>query len=153
MAEHEKADEARKGLVGSIKGKAKEVVGAVIKNDELTASGQVELEEARKRKEAGRLESVADAETAEAEAQLAEAKWEGAEKRAAVSEEARAQQDAIRQDQAQQKHQAEEAGAQDAARGQAGAELAARRREELAKAEENTEINAAQAEVADALDG
>lgn len=153
MAEHEKADEARRGLVGSIKGKAKEVVGAVIKNDKLTAQGQVEQAEARKRKEANRLESVADAQTAEAEGQVAEAKREGAEERAAVRKEARAQQDAIRQDQAQQKRQAEEAGVQDAARGQTKAELAARRREELAKAEENIEVNAAQAEVADAVDG
>ena len=33
MGEHDKADEARKGLVDSVKGKAKEIVGAVTGND------------------------------------------------------------------------------------------------------------------------
>ena len=102
MSEHEKADQARKGLFDAAKGKAKEVVGAVIKNDELTAQGQVEQEQARQRKEANRLESVADAEAAQAEAKVADAKSAGAEERVAVSQEARAREDAIRRDQAAQ---------------------------------------------------
>ena len=60
ITEHEKTDQARKGLIDSVKGKAKEVVGAVINNDELTAQGQVEQAQAKQRKEANRLESVAD---------------------------------------------------------------------------------------------
>jgi uncharacterized protein YjbJ (UPF0337 family) len=153
MSEHEKADDARKGLIESIKGKAKEAVGAVIRNDALTAEGQVEQAQAKQRKEANRLESVADAEVVQAEAEMTEAKWEGAEERATVNEEARAQEDAIRRSQATQKQQAEQAGALDAAKGQTEAELTAQHRQAQAKAEENIQVNAAQAEVADALDG
>jgi hypothetical protein len=38
MTESGKADETRKGLIDSVKGKAKEVVGAVTGNDSLTAA-------------------------------------------------------------------------------------------------------------------
>jgi uncharacterized protein YjbJ (UPF0337 family) len=62
MGEHEKADEARKGLIDSIKGKAKEIAGAVTGNDSLTAEGQLEQTQARARKEANAVEAVADAE-------------------------------------------------------------------------------------------
>ena len=46
MSEHEKAEQARKGLVDSIKGKAKEIVGAVTGSDSLTAEGQLEQTQA-----------------------------------------------------------------------------------------------------------
>jgi uncharacterized protein YjbJ (UPF0337 family) len=39
MTEHSKADEARKGLIDSVKGRAKEIAGAVTGNDSLTAEG------------------------------------------------------------------------------------------------------------------
>ena len=39
MTKHDKADQARKGLIDSVKGKAKELVGAVTGNDSLTAEG------------------------------------------------------------------------------------------------------------------
>ncbi len=42
MSEQNKADEARQGLIDSVKGKAKEVFGAVTGNDSLTAGGQLE---------------------------------------------------------------------------------------------------------------
>src|SRR6476620_2395895 len=109
MSEHEKADQARKGLFDAAKGKAKEVLGAVTNNDELTAKGQVQQEQARHRKEANRLDSVADAEPTQAEAKGADAKAAGAEERVAVSQEARAREDAIRRDQTAQKRQAEQA--------------------------------------------
>ncbi|HEX2283449.1 MAG TPA: CsbD family protein, partial [Mycobacterium sp.] len=35
MSEHSKADESRKGLIDAVKGKAKEVAGAVTGNDSL----------------------------------------------------------------------------------------------------------------------
>jgi len=46
MSEHEKAEQARKGLIDSIKGKAKEIIGAVTGNDSLTAEGQLEQTQA-----------------------------------------------------------------------------------------------------------
>ena len=62
MTEHSKAEDARKGLIDSVTGKAKEVVGAIIKNDSLTAEGQLEQAQARERKEASSAEALADAE-------------------------------------------------------------------------------------------
>jgi len=66
MSEHEKAEQARKGLIDSIKGKAKEIIGAVTGNDSLTAEGQLEQTQAQQRKEANSVEAVADAEAAQA---------------------------------------------------------------------------------------
>ena len=74
MTEHSKADEARKGLIDSVKGKAKEIVGAVTGNDSLTAEGQLEQTQAKERKEANSVEAVADAEAAQAHAEAAEAR-------------------------------------------------------------------------------
>ena len=48
MSEHKKADQARKGLVDSIMGKAKEFVGAVTGNDSLTAEGQLKQTQAQR---------------------------------------------------------------------------------------------------------
>ena len=62
MTEHSKAGEARKGLIDSIKGKAKEIAGAVTGNDSLTTEGQLQQAQAQERKEANSVESVADAE-------------------------------------------------------------------------------------------
>ena len=45
MSESSKSDETRKGLIDSVKGKAKEVVGAVTGNDSLVADGQREQRE------------------------------------------------------------------------------------------------------------
>src|SRR5215211_6232643 len=142
--ENTKGAQAREGVVDSGKGKAKEVVGAVIKNDELTAQGHVEQAQAKQRKEANRLESVADAETAEAQEQRAEATSQAADARVEASQEARAREDAIRSDQEAQKQQAAEAGARDAALGQQQAEDKAQRQQAVANAEEGREVNAAQ---------
>ena len=84
MTEHEKAGEARKGLVDSVKGKAKEFLGAVSNNDSLTAEGQLEQAQARERKHANTVEAVADAESEQALAQAAEVRQRGAEERSAV---------------------------------------------------------------------
>ena len=42
MSEGEKSGEARRALVDSVKGKAKEIFGAVTGNDSLTAEGQLD---------------------------------------------------------------------------------------------------------------
>ena len=57
MTEHSKADEARKGLIDSVKGKAKEIAGAVTGNDSLTSEGQLEQTQAKERKEANSVRS------------------------------------------------------------------------------------------------
>ena len=85
MTENNKADQARKGLIDSVTGKAKEIAGAVTGNDSLTAEGQLEQTQAQQRKEANSVEAVADAEAAQAHSAATKAKLEGAEERIAVS--------------------------------------------------------------------
>ena len=41
MTERSKAGEARKGLIDSVKGRAKEIVGALTGKDSLTVEGQL----------------------------------------------------------------------------------------------------------------
>src|SRR5215204_6475499 len=107
MTEHDKADEARKGLIDSVKGKAKEIAGAVVGNDSLTAEGQLEQMEARQRKEASVVEAVADAEAEEARAEATEARLEGAEQRIAVNARTAAVDSTVVSQQAVQKDTAE----------------------------------------------
>lgn len=71
MVDVSPADEARKGLLGSLAGKAKEVAGAVLGNDSLAAEGQLQQAEAQTRKDASAREAVAEAEAAEAAQKLA----------------------------------------------------------------------------------
>src|SRR6478752_3671940 len=96
MSEQDKAGQARKGLIDSVKGKAKEVVGAVTRNDSLTAEGQLEQTQAKERKEANSVEAVADAEAAQARAQAADARLEGVKERMAVDAETAAAEKSIK---------------------------------------------------------
>src|SRR6478752_772110 len=100
MTEHNKADQARKGLIDSVKGKAKEVVGAVTGNDSLTAEGQLEQTQARDRMDANSVQAVADAEAEQARVEASKAREEGAQERAAVNSRARAAENNVRDDQA-----------------------------------------------------
>ncbi|WP_029117082.1 CsbD family protein [Mycobacterium sp. URHB0044] len=148
MTEHSKADEARKGLIDSVKGKAKEVFGAVTGNDSLTAEGQLEQTEARERKEANSVEAVADAEAAQARAEAAEAQVKGARERIAVDAQTAAVESSVRDQQAAQKRAAEAAGQQDAAIAKTRAELDAQA--EIQQAKERDEIDSATEQVVDA---
>ena len=152
MTEHNKADQARTGLIDSVKGKAKEIAGAVTGNDSLTAEGQLEQTQAQQRKEANSVEAVADAEAAEAHADAIKAKLEGAEERAAVSAETAAIENSVRTQQAAHNRAAEQDGQRDAARGKAQAERDAQRAVERAKAEERHQVDTAAEKLGDAVD-
>ncbi|MDT5147278.1 MAG: hypothetical protein QOC58_1923 [Mycobacterium sp.] len=151
MSEHDKAHEARKGLVDSVKGKAKEVFGAVTGNDSMTAEGQLEQTQAHERKEANTIEAVADSEAREARAEEAEAKVDGANQRLAANVQAAAAEDSIEAQQAAQKNAADLAAQRQAATQQTQAELDAQREAVQAKAEEREEIRDATEEVVDAV--
>jgi uncharacterized protein YjbJ (UPF0337 family) len=71
MVDVSPAEEARKGLLGSLTGKAKEVAGAVLGNDSLAAEGQLQQAEAQTRKDASAREAVAQVEAQEAAQKLA----------------------------------------------------------------------------------
>ena len=152
MTEHDKADQARKGLLDSMKGKAKEVAGAVLRNDSLTAEGQLEQTQAQERKEANSVEAVADAEAAQARAEAAEASLDGAADRVAVSAKTAAVEDSVEAQQVAQKRAAEQAAQRDAIAERARAELDAQREEQRAKAQERVDTRAAAGVVVDAVD-
>lgn len=153
MAEHNsKADEARKGLIDSVKGKAKEIAGAVTGNDSLTAEGQLEQAQANQRKEANSIEAVAEAEAEQAHAEVTDARVEGAQERIAVNARTAAVETSARNQQVAQKRAAEHMGQQDGAREKMRAELDAQSAMQQAKAEERSEINSAAKEVVDAVD-
>jgi uncharacterized protein YjbJ (UPF0337 family) len=152
MTKHDKADQARRGLIDSVKGKAKEVVGAVTGNDSLTAEGQLEQVQAQERRDANSVEAVADAEAEQARAEAAEAKLEGAHERVAVQAEAAAVEGSVQAQQDAQKRVAERAGAHEVAKQTAQAELDAQREVERAQAQERVEVSAAAGEVVDAVD-
>ena len=116
MSEQDKSGQARKGLIDSVKGKAKEVVGAMTGNDSLTAEGQLEQTQARDRKDANSVDAIADAEAEQARAQALKARAEGAQARAAVNDETRAAEYNVRNDQARQKRAAEQDAEGDAER-------------------------------------
>src|SRR6478672_10543162 len=110
MSEQDKAGQARKGLIDSVKGKAKEVVGAMTGNDSLAAEGQLEQTQARDRMDANSVQAVADAEAEQARTEATQARADGAQQRAALDQETRAAENTVRDDQAAQKR----AAAQDA---------------------------------------
>ncbi|CAN5385987.1 hypothetical protein BH09ACT7_BH09ACT7_34410 [soil metagenome] len=152
MTEHNKADEARKGLIDSVKGKAKEFAGALIGNDSLTAEGQLEQTQAAERKKANSVEAVADAEAAQARAEASEARVAGAQERNAVSVEAAIEKNAVTAQQVAQERAVAQAGQQDLAREKAAAEAQAARDIEQAKADERVEVREAVGDVVDAAD-
>ena len=150
MSEHDKSGQARKGLIDSVKGKAKEVVGAITRNDSLTAEGQLEQTQARDRMDANSVEAVADAEAEQARVEAAEARKEGAQERAAVNDKTRAAEYNVRNDQAAQKRSAELAAERDSEQAKMRAELDAQLKVQQAKDAEREEIDAATEEAVDA---
>jgi uncharacterized protein YjbJ (UPF0337 family) len=152
MADNTKSDQARKGLIDSVKGKAKEIAGAVTGNDSLTAEGQLEQTQAQERKEANSVEAVADAEAAQARAEAAEARQEGVAERVSVNAEAAAAKQTVDAQNAAEKSQAEQAGQRDAAVAKTQAELDAQREIQEAKANERNEVRTAAGDFVDAVD-
>jgi uncharacterized protein YjbJ (UPF0337 family) len=140
MGEHNKSSQARKGLVDSVKGKVKEVAGAVTGNDSLTAEGQLEQTQAHERKEANAVEAVADSQSQAARQEELEAKLEGAQQRSSAAAQAAAAENTAEAQKAAQQHAADRVAQQSAAMQQSQAEADAQRRVQQAKAEEQEEI-------------
>jgi uncharacterized protein YjbJ (UPF0337 family) len=147
----DKASEARKGLIDSVKGKAKEVAGAVTGNDSLTAEGQLEQEQARERKEANKVEAIADAEAQQARSQAAEAIRDGMDERRSVNAETEAEKRAIRAEQAAEKRAVDQSAHKNLAQEQAQAERDAQRDVQHAKAEEHAAVSDAADDAVDEL--
>jgi uncharacterized protein YjbJ (UPF0337 family) len=152
MTEHSKADEARKGLIDSVKGRTKEIAGALTHNESLTAEGQLEQTQAKERKEANSVEAVADAEADQAHAEAAEARAEGAQGRRAVNAQTAAAESSLRTQQAAQKRAAEQTGQREADREKLRADLEAQVTVQRADAQERAELGSAAEEIVDAAD-
>lgn len=151
MGEHEKADEARKGLIDSIKGKAKEIAGAMTGNDSLTAEGQLEQTEARARKEAGVIEAVADAEAESATDLLYQARHQAAGARDVVRSGAEAAEEAAQKQQVTHVQHATQAARHRAAEEQVRASVEEQREERQAEIRETVDTAAAGRDAGEAL--
>lgn len=150
MAEQDKAGQARKGLIDSVKGKVKEVAGAITGNDSLTAEGQLEQTQAHEHKEANAIEAVAESEAQQARAQEAQTKVESAQQRLAANAQEVAARDSAEAQQAVRKRAAEQAAQQGSAAEQTRAEAAAQRQVQQAEAAEREQLRDAAKEVIDA---
>jgi uncharacterized protein YjbJ (UPF0337 family) len=91
----DKAAEARKGLLDSVVGKAKEVAGAVTGKDELTEEGQLQQASAQARKDADSREAVADASARQSAKELCEGTQDAAHAKRAAYQEAGRQEQAV----------------------------------------------------------
>ncbi|NTY58746.1 microaggregate-binding protein 1 [Mycolicibacterium sphagni] len=77
MGEHNSGpEEAVKGVVEGVKGKAKEVIGAVTGRDDLQREGQAQQDKADSQREAAKKEAEAEAARASAKASEAREKAE-----------------------------------------------------------------------------
>ncbi|KKE99015.1 CsbD family protein [Mycolicibacterium obuense] len=146
------AAQTRKSFVHSVKGKAKEVAGAVTGNDSLTAQGQLEQTEAKERRQASRIDAEADAEAAEARDMAAEAQRAGAQERQAAEVLAAESKTSVRTQEAAQQTAAEQAGRRDAARAHTQAEADVQSAALRASAQERQQVAEAQSEYDAALD-
>jgi uncharacterized protein YjbJ (UPF0337 family) len=152
MTERSKAGEARKGLIDSVKGRAKEIVGALTGKDSLTAEGQLEQTQAKERKEANSVEAVADAEAEQAHAEATEARVQGSQERVAVNAQTAAVERSVRDQQAAQKRAAEQTERQNVAREKARADIDAQAKVQRSENQKRSEIDSATEEVVDAVD-
>lgn len=151
MAEDSKAGESRKNFVDSVKGKAKEIAGAVTGRDDLTAEGQLDQAKAAERRAASQAESVAAVEAEQAQAAATQARVAGAQERTAVSAETAAAEQAVLDEQAAKDRIADQAETLEVAAGTTQAEIDARRETELARAEERRVVGEAAEELNDAV--
>lgn len=150
MTEHDKAGEARRTLIDSVKGRVKEVVGAVTGSESLTAEGQLQQAQAKERKEANISEALADAEAAQARKEVAEATGQGARERSELNTRTAAVENSARTQAEVQKNVAAQTYDQDAARAKAQAEIQAQHEVVEAKDAEREEISEAVEEITDA---
>ncbi len=124
------AGQAREGLLDSVKGRAKEVAGAVTGKDDLVEEGQLQQAAASDRKAALADEAVAEGKRDEATARLREESREAAELEGAARAGAEREQSRV-----ERAREAEHAAAAQAARRQeaAGSEAAQQRADDLAE--------------------
>lgn len=152
MNEQNTSGQARKGLVDSIKGKVKEVVGAVTGSDSLATEGQLQQAQAQERKDANNAEAMARAETAQAAEELAQVHRVSAEERDAIGAETAAAEEAARNRQQAEHRAAEQQQNRQVAEEQSRAAAAARDETARAEAVERSKMAAAAEEAVEATD-
>jgi uncharacterized protein YjbJ (UPF0337 family) len=148
---NDKAAQAREGLLDGVKGRAKEVAGAVTGKDDLVEEGQLQQAAAKDRKAALADEAVAESKREEATADLRQASREAAELQGAARADAEVEKARVERDRdiertaaAGQAHQQELAGRQAAEqRARDLAERRLREAEAIAADADSTEQQAA----------
>lgn len=152
MNDGDKAAETRKGLFDTVKGKAKEMAGAVTGNDSLVTEGRLEQKQAKKRREAVGAEAEAEAEARAAQEAAQEAKVEAAKQRLEATVETGAAEQTIREQQAAQRQAVEAAGHRAAVAEQA--QVAQQTEEDIARARavERTHFESAAKEYTEGID-
>ena len=152
MSQQRNADDARKGLIDSVKGRAKQIVGAMTRNDSLIAEGQLQQAHARDRQEASTAEALADAEAEQARVEVTNAKRDSVDARNRVDSRTAAAKSIAETERSAQKRSAEQAAQRTAARESIQAEADAQRVVQQALGEEQAKVRVADEEVGDALD-
>lgn len=152
MSQDDKAAQTRETFVDSVKGKAKEIAGAVTGNDSLTAEGQLTQAEAKERRSASTAEAEADAEAAEAQGQAREAEIKGGQERAAAEVHAAGAESAARVDQAAQRRTVDEAERRDVDRAETAYEANVAREATRAADRQREDVAAAAQEYDEAVD-
>jgi uncharacterized protein YjbJ (UPF0337 family) len=83
------AGQARRGLLDSVTGKAKQLAGALTRNDELTENGQLSRAQASAQRDAGTSDSLAETQADRASEQLREDKQHAQRHRQAAAAQAK----------------------------------------------------------------
>ena len=151
MSNENASEEARKGLFDAVKGKAKEVVGAVTGNDSLTTEGQLQSAQARERAEANATELAAQAQSEEAAEDLAAVRNTAEQQRDAASASAESSTESARRVQQAQHVAAEKEKHQTVRDEVADAEVDARAEQIEAVAEGQSDAAAATRDELDAV--
>ncbi|HTK62806.1 MAG TPA: CsbD family protein [Pseudonocardia sp.] len=102
------AEAARKGLLHSAAGKAKEVAGAILNNDSLAKEGRLQQAEAQASKQAGTAEAVAEVRSEQAVEELGQVHEQARENRRMAAEEADAAREQAERDRRRERAQADD---------------------------------------------
>jgi uncharacterized protein YjbJ (UPF0337 family) len=153
VTEQGQARRSRRNIVESVKGKLKEVAGAVSGNDSLTTEGQLEQTAARERRNAASEQAEATAQAGEAERLARAADLEGAQNRLETTLETAKQKRAIEEQRDVAQRTAEEAGAEDAARAEMTIEAQAQSEISRAEGAEREQFESAAKEHLEAIEG
>jgi uncharacterized protein YjbJ (UPF0337 family) len=147
MTQDGPAQQARQDIADKVKGRAKEVFGAITGKDELTEEGRAQQAEVTLRREAEAEETAAAVQAEEANQNLAEAEKDAEDAKQSVEDITDANEAAAQNDRLEQKRAAEARAMQSAELGRVAAENASVRKMEEAVVDRHDEELSASEEI------